>query len=468
MTTPNLSTMLANPVEFRRMTLGDRLDPWQRADFEALDPALQLVAGRPVTAGKPVLRAYLERPHGHSKTTDIAWMIAYALLAAVRPVSGVVAAGDTDQARIVRNVIASICAAYPWIGQILDVQRSMIINKQTGSECSIISSDAATSYGLLVDFVICDELTHWTDGNGETLWESLFSAAAKKPACMLIVISNAGLGKGSSWQWKVREAAREDQDWYFSRIDGPQASWISPSLLDEQRRFLPQQVFRRLWLNEWSDSAGDMLTREDIEAAVVDGLQPLYEAEPGWCYAGGLDLSTRRDHSALVIVAVHPQEQRMRLASVESWIPSPGKDIDLESILNSVLQAQWAFGPNILFGADPWQAELLMQRVRKQGVNIEPVHFVGRTLDSLATATLQVFTERRLKMFRDERLTDELSRLSIVEKSFGLKIQAPRSSAGGHCDRAMALSIGLLIAVEYSAGYQPPIPEYTGQTIYDL
>src|SRR5262245_52948649 len=39
----------------------------------------------------------------------------------------------------------------------------------------------------------------------------------------------------------------------------------------------------------------------------------------------------------------------------------------------------------------------------------------------------------------DERLLADLSRLSVVERGFGLKIEAPRT-ADGHCDRAMALS----------------------------
>ena len=67
-----------------------------------------------------------------------------------------------------------------------------------------------------------DELTHWTD---RALYDSLVAAMVKRPRCMVVVISNAGDGQGTSWQ--VREMARQSSDWYFHRVDGPQASWIT-------------------------------------------------------------------------------------------------------------------------------------------------------------------------------------------------------------------------------------------------
>jgi hypothetical protein len=36
-----------------------------------------------------------------------------------------------------------------------------IENHHTGSRLTIISSDVNSSWGILPDFVICDELCHW-------------------------------------------------------------------------------------------------------------------------------------------------------------------------------------------------------------------------------------------------------------------------------------------------------------------
>src|SRR6185437_15964867 len=130
-----------------------------------------------------------------------------------------------------------------------------ILNPATGSSIEIISSDAASSYGHTVDFIICDELTHWRKRD---LWDSLFSTVPKK-VCFLIVIANAGVGQGVSWQWGVRESARLADNWHFSRLDGPRASWQSPADLEEQARMLPPKAYQRLWLNIWSVDSADCI-----------------------------------------------------------------------------------------------------------------------------------------------------------------------------------------------------------------
>ncbi|HVJ85014.1 MAG TPA: hypothetical protein VM452_05170 [Caulifigura sp.] len=99
----------AGPDAFRNLlllhgtenrTLAQALLPWQRADFEALDPAWRMLATGS-NGGGVIRRAWLERPRGHSKTTDIAVQLLWILLASRRPVNGLVAAADFEQAQLV-------------------------------------------------------------------------------------------------------------------------------------------------------------------------------------------------------------------------------------------------------------------------------------------------------------------------------------------------------------------------------
>ena len=82
-----------------------------------------------------------------------------------------------------------------------------------------------------------------------------------------MVIANAGFR--DHWSWELREAVRQDPAWYFRRLDGCVASWISKEHLDEQRRILLPKVFIRLWRNDWVDSAGDSLVPSDIAACTT-------------------------------------------------------------------------------------------------------------------------------------------------------------------------------------------------------
>ena len=256
-----LAAAAADPRAFRehlrlgigKPRLGAAALPWQRESFEALDAAWLRVAGVPVPAdsfhaGPPATRAWLERPRGHSKTADIAVQLAWALRFAARPVRGVVAAADRDQAGLVRAALADLVRANPEFLSPLNVGAENVSHPATGARLDVISGDVGSSYGLTPDFVVCDELCHWPR---EELWHSLLSSAAKSPGCLLVVLTNAGWGR--DWRWAAREAARTRDDWRFHRLPGPCAPWITPAVLAEQRALLPAPVFGRLWLNEWGE-----------------------------------------------------------------------------------------------------------------------------------------------------------------------------------------------------------------------
>lgn len=451
--------------------MADRMDDWQRADFEALDPAWRAVAGES-GASDCRRRAWLERPRGHSKTNDIATMAAWALFASRWPIRGVVAAADQDQARLLADAMLRLCRLNPWLGRLLDVQRDRVRNKHTEAELRIITSDAATSYGLTPDFVICDELAHWRKRD---LWDSLFSAAAKRERCLLLVISNAGFV--DSWQWSLRENVRADEAWHFSRLDGPRASWISAEQLDEQRRLLPDIVFQRLWLNEWGSGSGDALSSDDIDSAItLDGPS---DAGEGWRYVAGLDLGLSRDASALVVIGKHvgrfdelrrrprlssrdrmlieagmmdePEPEfiqrdesgtgRLKLASVRVWRPEGGRRVDIESIERSIarLDRRYRFAS---VAYDPWQATYLAERLAKSGIPASEVPFSGPNLRAMCSSVLEAFRERNIDLYPDSDLLRDLRRLRVIERSYGVRLDSPRGP-DGHGDAATALALAI-------------------------
>src|SRR5262249_3840961 len=161
---------------------------------------------------------------------------------------------DKDQAKLLRDSIATLCRVNPWIASILNVEAWKVSNPRTNAELTIISSDTATSFGLLPDIVVCDELTYWAEVRGEQLWHSLLSAAAEGENSLLCCIMNSGFVE--SFSWTTREKIKADPLWHFSHLDCS-PSWITPARLDEQRRLLPPVVFSRLWENQWSSGAGD-------------------------------------------------------------------------------------------------------------------------------------------------------------------------------------------------------------------
>lgn len=492
-----IAAVKADPALFRQALIidadgeekqyGPALDPWQRADFADLDPAWRAVAGQKVDA--QLRRAWLERPRGHSKTTDIAASVAWALFSSPRRITGVCAAADGEQAGLIRDAISKLTQLNDWLAAAFDVQKTKIINTATESELRILTADAPSSYGLTPDFIVCDEVTHWAKRD---LWDSLFSAAAKRKNCLLLVICNAGFE--AEWQWPLREAVRTDPLWHFNSLDGPQASWITEDRLSEQRRLLPPLAFDRLWSNRWSAGSGDAIAEADISAACMLTAPPA-EPEKGWMYVAGVDLGLKRDASAIVVIGRHigfreesrplPPDfaslplltrmainsgelsehdltdslavisnheegtGRLRLSALRIFRPgASGGTVDVSSIEAALLDLHARFHLAAI-GCDPWQARYLIERLQRASVPIEPVDFVGANLKSMCEATLSAFSEKLIELWPDPALLADLRNLRAVEKQYGVRLESPRKSGGegtAHGDTATGLSIALHVA----------------------
>lgn len=491
-----LQKMASDPAEFLRRVLIETdsgaqpwatvTDPWQRDDVNGILPSLKRLVC--ADAPEPVIcRAWWERPRGHAKTSDFALLLLWVLLFSRRRRRAVWCGADQDQGLLGLEACRVIIAHNPWMDRLLSIHSDRIINEHTGSVCQFVTSDAPSAYGETPDITLADELCYW---RAPDLWHAIFSAAGKRRDSVLMVGTNAG--QRGTWQWELRVAVAEDSAWHFSTLPGPVASWINPQRLAEQERLLPRIVFARLWLNRWSDAGGgDALSEEDISRAVVlPG--PMDGKAFGWKYVGGLDLSTRRNFSALVIVAKHvggcrrilasgerepvsrlakvladigplighdlqpmpsgpqfdveeiPATNKLRLAWVKLWRPERGQ-VDLGEIEQAVLDLHRRFGLSSL-AFDPWQGEYLAQRLRKAGVRTEAINFTGGTLQTMAAETLAVFRENRIAVYDDPQLLADLRELSIVERQYGFRLQSPRSKGCGHGDCATAFCLALLAA----------------------
>ena len=138
---------------------------------------------------------------------------AFLLFASPRTIKDIVVAVDKDQAALDRDHLDKLTRLNPWLREVLDVQATRVINRITGSSLDVISSDVASSLGLLIDWAILDEVSHWPKRD---LFDSIISAAAKRQRCMVMAILNAGFQE--SWGWDVRELVRVDPDWDFVLI----------------------------------------------------------------------------------------------------------------------------------------------------------------------------------------------------------------------------------------------------------
>jgi hypothetical protein len=237
--------------------LKDVIAPFQQVDFDLLQPGMEVCAGRRLKTKHTKMRAWLERCRGSSKTQDIAICCLYLLLFSKKQQRGVVHSCDRDQSKLVKNAIETITRLNPWIGKLIDIQNWSVTTTgrlpAQGSILEIESSDTPSSWGKILDFICLDEASH-LPANAEDLFHSCLSTAAKKKHCLFWICSNAGFKE--SFQYPLMQAAMESPDWIFSKQTKP-APWISKTLLDEQKHFLPPEVYARLFENEWQEGTGN-------------------------------------------------------------------------------------------------------------------------------------------------------------------------------------------------------------------
>lgn len=438
--------------------IAERLTDWQQADFAALDRSWERVVGieqgvRPFRLDREIgwstNRAWIERPRGHSKTSDTALMVAWALVAADEPITGLAAAVDKDQARLLRRAIERLLKAnLKRLGE-LKVTENGVKNRATGSELRVISSDAASSYGELVDFILCDELCHWTKPE---LWYSLLSTAAKREHCLLMVLTNAGLGTG--WQWQAREQARMSTAWHFSTMNGPQAPWITANALEEQRRSLPEPVFKRLWLNEWQHSDGEFVTLAEAAACCDESLSIVDLGDPRHAYVAAIDYGEKHDYTAAVIA--HKEGDRVVIDRLDVAVPNGARFVPVRWVEQWLDRQRGAF-PTLEVWVDDHQLAGIVQKYER----FLPVHRFnfrgGQGNHQLAGVLQQAILNRQIAWptkcgaietadgTRDD-LETELASLVLQEKS--RQLVRFNHTSRGHDDRAFVVAVACLKLIE--------------------
>lgn len=387
---------------------------------------------------------FLTRSRGGSKTRDLAGC-ALALLLTMPARSRLYwLAADADQAALAVDVIANIAAQAGSLAGALEIQARKVTFSRTGSTLEVLPADAPSAWGLTPDGLFVDELANWTDGPAaRRLWEAASSAAAKNPACRMVVLTTAG--SPDHFAAGVLKHAKAAELWHVHEVEGP-APWLDRERLAEQKARLPMAVYEQLFENRWTAAAGSFLDPAIVDAAFTLEA-PALAAEPGrGGYVAGLDLGHSKDRSVLAIV--HRQDGEVRLDRMQVWAPGKDRPVDFGEIERFVLAAYERFG--FTLHLDPWQGLDLAQRLRSAGVQATEFHFSPASKQRLAGALLHSLNAGKLWLYPAEGLREELLGLRVKQTAGGG--WAFDHTAGGHDDRAVALSIALVAALEDNAG----------------
>ena len=286
--------------------------------------------------------SFMTRSRGGAKTSDLGGITVAVMLAQLPPGSRLYAvAADADQGRLLVEAIDGYQRRTPELRGALDVGAYRVTATRTGSVLEVLPADGPSAWGLRPAFLVIDELAAWPSTAGaRSVWEAVSSAAAKVAGCRMVVLTTAG--DPAHWSRKVLDHALADPLWRVHEVAGP-APWLDPAKVAEQRRRLPESVYRRLFENEWVSGEDRLVAVEDLAACVtLDGPQ---EPVRGVRYVIGVDIGLKHDRTAAAVCHLEGsvvtldrlavwQGSRLRpvkLGEVEAWIVQAVRDYGARS-----------------------------------------------------------------------------------------------------------------------------------------
>jgi len=422
----------------------------------------QLEDAEAVLSG-PAPYNFLTRSRGSSKTGDLSAVALSMLLAAENAERLYWLASDGDQGALALDAIHDYVSRTSSLADRVDIQTRKAIATDSGASLEVLPADAPGAWGLTPAVVFADELANWHDGPAaKRLWEAASSAVAKRSDARLVVLTTAG--SPDHFARKVLDHAITSDLWRVNEIPGP-APWADPERIAEQKARLPAAVFAQLFLNEWTVAEGSFLDPAVIDAAIsLDG-PALERDEKISRYVAALDLGAVNDRTVL---AIGHREKRdgdphVYLDRMETWQGTRAHPVDFSVIEQFIVSAHKRFGFKLKL--DPWQGLDLAQRLRAKKITAEEFTFTQGSKQRLAMSLLSTINAGHLRLYEAEGLRDELMGLRLKQAASGS--WSFDHSRGGHDDRAVALALMTVTALEareiiqpiaYSPWGEPPRP----------
>jgi phage terminase large subunit-like protein len=448
---------------------------------------------------------FIALPRKNGKTTFVAALSVLFFLFDDEPAGHVyAAAGNAEQATVVFSEARSMILASPELSRHVEPYKRQMWCAAKATSYQVLTKSGLTKHGLNPYATIKDELHTWKD---RLLWEALRTAQGARRQPIDISITTAGYDRHSlcfeQWQYarKVRDGVIEnsaflpvlfeaapDDDWrdpeVWAKANPSLGVTIKRDWLEKEcRRAIEQpsheNVFRQLYLNQWTEQASRWLSLAvwDANASPIDR-----QALRGRRCTGALDLAHVADLSAFVLVfdPVEPggaydvvpffwvPEENIRVRARKDRVPydlwardgliraTPGEVTDFDFIREDIFGLLEEFQiAEIAY--DPWSAHQLVQQLMHEGVPMVEFRQGFRSMSPAAMEVERLLIGRRLNHGGHPVLRWMASNVAVQKDPAG-NIKPDKASSTERIDGIVALCMAVgRIAANVAAGPQESV-----------
>lgn len=399
------------------------------------------------------------------------------------------AAVDREQARVIFDAAKQIIALNPRLSSLCTPYVKSIVVHQTASKYTVLSADVENKHGGNPSTIVFDELHTQPDGE---LVDVLKTGTAARLQPLQAYFTTAGYDKDSvcyeyylkakkllagevedpSFLPVVYEAADTD-DWRDRETwkkanpglgTSVQWSYIEEAYKEACENKRKENTFKRLHLNMWTEQLERWLPMDQWDECGVELFNP-EDLEGQVCY-GGLDLSTKVDVTALVllfpdferdIVRVLPffwiPEDGMRRRAEKDGVPyvewlqqgflrvTPGERIDYDFIRADINEAAARFNIQEI-GFDPWNATQIGTQLDGDGLVMVEVRQGYPRLSEPSKELEALLAARKLRHNGHPVLRRHAAYAACEEDAQG-NIKPSKARSKDRIDGIVALIIGL-------------------------
>jgi phage terminase large subunit-like protein len=475
--------------------------PWQKY-------VLGEIFGRLKANGTRQYRqAYIEIPKKNGKSTLLAGISLYVLLADNEPGAEIYgAASDREQAGIIYREAASMVRSSPSLSRVLEVvdSRKSIIHKASNSFYRVLSADAFRAEGLNIHCLLFDEL-HAQRGD-RRLWDALrYGGAARRQPLVLSITTAGEANKTHLWYEQhdyaerciadptfdpaffgcIYAADRED-DWQDPKVWQKANPSLNYTITEESFAADAREAansatklssFLRYRLNVPTSTETRWVRPDQIAACMGQHTAPLANRDC-WC---GLDLASTFDTTAFVAwfpaedgfidVYAHfwmpgenayqrEQEDRVPYSQWEreGWLTlTDGRSTD-HGVLQRDIMAFCEEHTCRALAIDRWNATYLAQSLAGEGL---PVTMFGQGFASMSSPTKHLealLIEGKLRLAGNSLLSWQLGNAAVqMDPAGNVKLSKAKSTERIDGAVSMAMACGVHMGESMSEAAMPEI-----------
>jgi phage terminase large subunit-like protein len=262
------------------------------------------------------------------------------------------AAASEEQADLVFGAAKTMCEFSPTLSLITERwEREITVPSIPGARLRRVAAAAGTNDGQNIHAVICDELHEWLGDKGENVWNVLTNGTGARKQPLVLQITTAGYDRDSvcfrQYEYGRKVLAGEiDDPRYFFHWTEPSdpkcdhtdpAVWaevnpsygvtVSEDFYSDQVNKKPENVFRRYFLNQWTESIeawlppGAWARCEDPLAVIPEGSRVTLAVDIGYVF----------DSSA--VVTLWERDDGTTVVKANVWTPrGDGTQLDINLI----------------------------------------------------------------------------------------------------------------------------------------